>query len=74
VKGGDSLEKVIVFYVDLAERRAGEARQKADAAAVVAASAQIADLENDLVGSGRGRERGGREGWLLALGFLARNG
>ncbi|TFJ82843.1 hypothetical protein NSK_005850 [Nannochloropsis salina CCMP1776] len=48
-EGGDSLEKVIVFYVDLAERRAGEARQKADAAAVVAASAQIADLENDLV-------------------------
>ncbi|KAM3569123.1 hypothetical protein VYU27_008772 [Nannochloropsis oceanica] len=49
--GGDSLEKVIVFYVELAERRMGEARKKADAAAVSAASATITDLENDLSSS-----------------------
>ena len=56
-QGSDSLEKVIVFYVDLAERKMNEVRKKADAAAVSAASAKITDLENDLV-----RREGGREG------------
>lgn len=45
----DSLEKVITFYVDLAERRCNEARKQADAAALAAASAKITDLENDVV-------------------------
>lgn len=48
-QGGDSLEKVITFYVDLAEKRCNEARKQADAAAVAAASARITDLENDVV-------------------------
>jgi hypothetical protein len=48
-QGGDSLEKVISFYVDLSERRCNEARKQADAAAVAAASAKITDLENDVV-------------------------
>jgi len=57
-QGSDSLEKVIVFYVDLAERKMNEARKKADAAAVSAASAKITDLENDLVRREEGREGG----------------
>ena len=55
-QGADSLEKVIVFYLELAERRMGEARKKADVASISAASATITDLENDLVGREGGRE------------------
>lgn len=51
-QGGDSLEKVILFYVDLAEKKVAEASERAKAVNLAAAAAKISDLENDVVRSG----------------------
>lgn len=48
-QGGDSLEKVILFYVDLAEKKVAEASERAKAVNLAAAAAKISDLENDVV-------------------------